>query len=450
MRVGIIGGGAAGLAAAYELGLRGHSCQVFESAPFLGGQASTFMVGETPLERGYHHLFRSDQSMIDLMKELGIEDQLSWIDSNVGYFSQNQLWPFTSPFDLLKFKPLSFLDRIRLGIVTLKLQRTKDWENFENITAVEWLKENLSSRIYTTIFEPMLRGKFGKYYDQITMAWLWNKFALRTASRGKGLLGRFKEQLGYPIGSFDIIFNNLKSKIVELDGEIHTSSRIERIRVNQGKATGLEVKFLQGNTESREYDAILATTPSYVFSQLVEPLPSEYLSKLNDKNYLSAVLVILVLDRPLMPHYWVYAGDRELPFLGIIEHTNLIPSENYGNQHIVYLTNYLEKEDRLYNLSSEELFLEYLPHLKRLNHNFSESWVLDYHYHRVDAAQPIVTKNYRESIPNHRTPIENLYLANTTQIYPEDRGTNYSVRMGREVGAMIDSDFQSNNKSRTN
>ena len=90
MKVGIIGGGAAGLAAAYELGLRGHSCEVFESAPFLGGQASTFMVGETPLERGYHHLFRSDQSMIDLMKELGIEDQLSWIDSNVGYFSQNQ------------------------------------------------------------------------------------------------------------------------------------------------------------------------------------------------------------------------------------------------------------------------------------------------------------------------------------------------------------------------
>ena len=86
----------------------------------------------------------------------------------------------------------------------------KSWEDLESITAVEWLIKNLGERIYTIIFEPILRGKFGKYYDQITMAWLWNKFALRTASRGKDLLGRFKEQLGYPLGSFDVIFDSLK------------------------------------------------------------------------------------------------------------------------------------------------------------------------------------------------------------------------------------------------
>ena len=153
MKIGIIGGGAAGMAAAYELSLKGHSCQVFEIAPFLGGQASTFMIGNSPLERGYHHLFRSDQSMIDLMSELGIQDKLQWIDSNVGYFSSDRLWPFTSPFDLLKFKPLSFFDRVRLGITTLKLQRMKSWEDLESITAVEWLIKNLGERIYTIIFE---------------------------------------------------------------------------------------------------------------------------------------------------------------------------------------------------------------------------------------------------------------------------------------------------------
>lgn len=442
MKIGIIGGGAAGMAAAYELSLRGHSCQVFEIAPFLGGQASTFMIGNSPLERGYHHLFRSDQSMIDLMSELGIQDKLQWIDSNVGYFSSDRLWPFTSPFDLLKFKPLSFFDRVRLGITTLKLQRMKSWEDLESITAVEWLIKNLGERIYTIIFEPILRGKFGKYYDQITMAWLWNKFALRTASRGKGLLGRFKEQLGYPLGSFDVIFDSLKTKINEAGGEVHTRSRIEKIRVVQNKATGLDISLENGKSEFREYDAILSTTPSYVFTQLVDGLSKEYVSKLTDKSYLSAVLVILVLDRPLMPHYWVYVGDRNMPFLGIIEHTNLIDSTNYGDQHIVYLTNYLEKEDRLYKLDSEQLLAEYLPHLKSINHDFNESWVLDYHLHKVDAAQPIVTINYRDKIPPHRTTIKGLYLANTTQIYPEDRGTNYSVRMGREVAGMIDSDFE--------
>ena len=80
---------------------------------------------------------------------------------------------------------------------------------------------------------------------------------------------------------------------------------------------------------------------------------------------------------------------------------------------------------------------ELTPHLRRLNPDFELSWILEYHHHKVDGAQPIIGTNYSERIPDHRTPIKNLYLANTTQIYPEDRGTNYSVRMGRQVARMV-------------
>jgi hypothetical protein len=54
-----------------------------------------------------------------------------------------------------------------------------------------------------------------------------------------------------------------------------------------------------------------------------------------------------------------------------------------------------------------------------------------------------VTLNYSEKIPPHRTPLPNLYLANMSQIYPEDRGTNYAVRLGNEVSALIDADLAS-------
>ena len=132
-----------------------------------------------------------------------------------------------------------------------------------------------------------------------------------------------------------------------------------------------------------------------------------------------------------------------MPFLGIIEHTNFIPAEQYGGGHIVYLTNYLTRDDRLYQMSAEELYREYLPHLTRINPAFDESWVKEYHHHKVDAAQPIVPTGYADRIPAHRPPIPGLYLANTTQIYPEDRGPNYSVRMGREVARMMDADSAS-------
>ena len=440
MKIGIVGAGAAGLAAAYELGLRGHTAEVFEGAPFLGGQASTFDVGGARIERGYHHLFRSDTAMTGLIDELGLGERLRWIDSNVGYFVNDRLWSFTSPTDLLRFRPLPIVDRVRLGLMTLRLQRRKEWHSLEQVTATAWLRQHAGERAYNVIFEPMLRGKFGDYHDRISMAWLWNKFALRTASRGKGVRGRLKEQLGYPTGSFGEIFDVLADRIGGQGGAVHLRSAVRRVTVEGGRATGFEAGIEGGEPEPRAYDAVLLTAPSYAVPSLVPKLPDDYLGKLTDKIYLAAVLVILVLDRPLSPHYWTYIGDRTIPFLGIIEHTNFIPAEQYGGGHIVYLTNYLERDSRLYGMSAEELFREYLPHLVRINPAFDESWVKEYHHHKVDAAQPIVTQGYAETIPDHRTPISGLWLANTTQIYPEDRGTNYSVRMGRRVAAMMDED----------
>ena len=58
MKVGVIGGGAAGLAAAFELLRQGHEVEVFERASYLGGQASTFDIGGSRLEKGYHQGFR--------------------------------------------------------------------------------------------------------------------------------------------------------------------------------------------------------------------------------------------------------------------------------------------------------------------------------------------------------------------------------------------------------
>jgi protoporphyrinogen oxidase len=440
MKVGIIGGGAAGLGAAYELGLRGHTADVFESAPFLGGQASTFDLGGARLERGYHHLFTSDTAIIGLMDEIGLGGRLKWIDSNVGYFVDGRLWKFTSPVDLLKFRPLPLIDRFRLGLMTLGLQRRTEWHSLEHVTAADWLKQHAGARPYETIFAPMLRGKFGAYHDQVSMSWLWNKFALRTASRGKGLLGRFKEQLGYPVGSFGEIFDVLADRIRQQGSSVHIRSAVSRVIMEEGRARGLDVSVEGGARERRDYDAILATVPSFILPRLVEGLPDDYLGRLTSSHYLSAVLLIVVLDRALSPHYWTYVGDRTMPFLGMIEHTNFMPAEHYGGEHIVYLANYLDLDDRLYKMSPEELYREYLPHLKRINPAFDESWVREYHHHKVDAAQPIVTLGYGDRIPDHRTPVPRLYLANTTQIYPEDRGTNYSVRMGRQVAGMIDED----------
>ena len=434
MRVGIIGGGVAGLAAAYDLTRQGHYAEVFEVAPFLGGQASTFLVGGGQLERGYHHLFVSDTAITELIYELELGDKLAWLESKVGLYHNGRIWDFSTPLDLLRFKPLSLWQRFRVGLWTLRLQRIADYSRFEDITAKDWLSQHMGREAYEVLFEPLLRGKFGDHYDQVSMTWLWGKVRLRVASRGKGMQ---KERLGYPMGSFGEIIDTLAGRIVEQGGEVHTSARVNQIVIRDGAATGLEVQRGDEPPENCEYDAVLATTPSYVFTRLVPPMPDGYQELLTGVNYLSAVLLVLEMDRPLTPKYWINIADNNMPFVGIIEHTNMIDKSLYGGRHVVYISNYPDRSSELYKMEPEELLDLFVPHLRKLNPDFDRSWVQKYHHHRVDGAQPIISKNYSQRIPSHRTPVQRLYLANTTQIFPEDRGTNYSIRMGRQVAQMM-------------
>ena len=154
------------------------------------------------------------------------------------------------------------------------------------------------------------------------------------------------------------------------------------------------------------------------------------------------MLVILVLDRPLSHVYWLNVADRSVPFVGVIEQTNFLSPDTYDGKHVVYLSNYLSRDDPMYGMTHEALLKEYVPHLRKINPGFEEEWIVESYHHRVDAAQPIVGVNYSDRIPEHRTPIDGLYLANTTQVYPEDRGTNYSVRMGRRVARLMMDDMQ--------
>ena len=428
MKFGIIGAGATGLAAAYDLSLKGHKVKIYEAADYIGGHASTFQVAGSELEKGYHHWFTNDTDIVSLMAEIGLKETIEWFPSSVGTYQDGEIYKFLSPFDLMKYKPLGFINRIKMGISSLQIRYIKEWQKLESISAKEWLIGNTNTEIYHAFWEPMLRGKFGEEnHDKISMAWLWGKMTTRFASR-KNILA--KEVLGYPNGSFSHLFQQL-AKTCELNSaEIFLSTQIKRIR---GSNSG-EILMTIGSQEKEEsFDAVISSTPSHVFNRLTEGLSKEYRSKLLNVEYMAAVLIILVLDYPLTDVYWLNIADRSIPFIGLIEHTNLVGSERYGNNHIVYLSNYLSEDHKLYKMTGSELFDSYLPHLKKINPDFTVEWVKEYHHHKIPNAQPVVDINYGKNIPAHQTGIPNLYLANTSQVYPQDRGTNYSVAMGRKM-----------------
>jgi len=434
MHIGIIGGGITGLTAAYELAKRGHQVSLFESEPDLGGQAATFPVEGTRLEKFYHHIFTSDREMIALIEELGLSQEMRWLPSKVGIYYEGQIYDFVTPFDLLRFRPLGLFQRLWTGIVTLYLQRFADWRKLEDVTALEWVRRNVGPQPYEVIFRPLLRGKFGQYADEISMAWLWSKFKHRVASRGPGMQ---KELLGYMEGSFQSLIDRLKEKIGALGGEIYQATPVKRVIIEGKRVTGLEVESAEGAIEHR-FPLVIATVPSFAFLEMAPDLPEAYAAHLRQVDYLGAVCLVLSLKEPLSRIYWLNISDTAFPFVGAIEQTNFIPPEVYNEKHIVYLSNYLSRHAPNYNLSPEELLTAYLPFLKRINPAFDEGWIEGVWLFRADAAQPIITRGYSEKTPPLWTPVEGLYLANTSQIYPQDRGMNYSVRLGQRAAEIVE------------
>jgi len=420
--------------AAYRLLQRGHRVCIFEAEPSLGGLVHTFEAGGERLECFYHHLFTSDGAAIRLLDELTLLKTLTWRRSTMGVFYEGRVYPFTTALDLLRFTPLlGIRDRIRLGLVALRLRRERDGSQFENVTAMEWMQRHAGQRCLEVVWEPLLRGKFGDMADQVAMTWLWNRLRLRFSSRG--LLSQ-NEVLGYQLGSFAVWIEALVKIIRALGGEIATGERVVRISREDGR---LSVDTADGRQQY--FESVIATISSGAFLHIAPPLGDLYTEKLKDVAYQDALCLVLSLKQALSNFYWLNINDRTLPFLAVIEHTNLIGPERYRGEHIIYISNYVSRDSPLLQMTCDELFSLYLPHLKRINPAFNESSVnARWQFHGVDA-QPVCTLGAASRVPDHRTPVPGLYLANMAQLYPQDRGQNYSILLGENIAEMVASDL---------
>jgi protoporphyrinogen oxidase len=438
-RVAIIGGGYAGLTAAFELQKQGHAVTVFEKYGQWGGQAATLPLLGTRIEYFYHHLFGSDAHILGLMDELGIGDQLRWIESKVGWYSGGQIYDLVTPFDLIRFGPVSLINRVKLGLMYLYLPRVDNWRRLEKITARDWILRYMGQEIYEKFWGPLLRGKFGEMADQVSMTWLWGKIKVRGSSR-QGASA--KEKLAYPLGSFDTITRALVDRLQAGGADMRLNHEVLGLGTDPDDPH--RIHSVVTKKETLPFDLVIATVPGYNLLQIGPPALAEgkYGEQLRSVRYQAALVLLLASKRSLSRIYWMNIGDRSMPFVGVIEHTNYVPPSEYQGRHIIYVSNYLEHDDPLYRMSAHELFELYAPHLKKINPAFDPTWIEKKIVLRADAGQPVITCHYSGRIPDYRTPIEGLYLANTLQIYPEDRGTNYSVRLGKIISQVVDEDVR--------
>ncbi len=427
-KVAIIGGGYTALSCANRLVKKGFDVTIFEKTDSLGGIAKCIECNGTKIEKHYRHIFKSDKYVINLLEELDLINKLKWPETKMAYYSKNGLYAFGTPFTLLKYRPLSFIEKIIFGFSVVKLKLIKDYKKIEKYTAEEWMIKNCGEKIYKKIWEPLLITKFGDNKDKVSMAWLWGKINLRSTS---GTLEG--ERLGYLDGSYDVLTEKLIQEL-NLNGcKIELNQKVEEVKKDNAEYT-----IKTTDKIINHFDYVVNTVPydsaKYILRNV---LTDDENRKMDNLKYTSAKTLLIYSKKSLSNFYWTNIGDRDIPFGGIIEHTNMIDKSNYNDNYIIYISNYMYKDDRLFSLNAEELFDEYYPYLSQINKEFKKEDVLKLEVYEELYAQPIITTNYSEKMIGIKLEEDGLYLGTMAQIYPEDRGMNYAIKIGTEIAENI-------------
>ncbi|MGD0877927.1 MAG: NAD(P)/FAD-dependent oxidoreductase [Anaerolineales bacterium] len=426
-KIAIIGAGFGGMAAAWDLRRTGQDVTIYEAADYVGGLASGFKEPgwDWSVEKFYHHWFASDKYMLGLIEELGWSDKVLFPRPLTVMYHQGKFYPFDSIIKALLFPGLGFgLNKLHFGLVGLYLRLTNNWQALEHTTVDAWLRKWAGTQVYELMWQPLVVGKFGeRYFQQVNMAWMWARLKSRTTR-----LGTFE-------GGFQNFADMFARKLTEMGVQIRLQTPVTLI----GRQAGSAGVTVHGEKDEL-YDQVLVTLSPEAIARLVPSLPEAYLHGLRSMKSMGAVVITLALTHQLSEegYYWFnLPKSAGYPFLALVEHTNYLSPQHFGGDHIVYMGDYLEPEHEYFRLSKEELLERFLPALTKFNPKFERAWVKKSWLYRTPYAQPVPFVDHSKNIPAIQTPIEGIFFASMSQVYPWDRGTNFAVEIGRRAARLM-------------
>ena len=411
-KIGIIGGGIMGISLGYFLSKQGIPVTIYEASPVLGGLAGPIILDDgTAVDRFYHAILSSDRHLSELCKELGIADQLRYKETKTGFYYQSEIHPMNNIVEFLKFPPLGWIDRFRLGLTVLAAQFIKDWNDLESVSVQSWLLKWSGQTTFQNIWRPMLKAKFDGGFDTVPATWIWSRL-VRMKSTREG--ANQKEMAGHLIGGYITLIQAMKEKILAAGGEILLKTPVKEIVIENGKTTGI----LLASGEKVHCDKVVCTLQTPIFQRLIPGASKEYHEFLGRTEYLGIIAPLLVLDRPLSGRWTLNITDDRFPFTGVIETTAYIDPKYVGGHHLVYLPKYTAPGSPWQQKTDEEIEQIWLENLQEMFPDFDPASIQYFLCHRERFVEPLHKIDETDSIPEVKTPIENLYLATTAQIYP--------------------------------
>ncbi|RDI72361.1 NAD(P)/FAD-dependent oxidoreductase [Halopelagius longus] len=432
--IGVVGGGIAGLAAAYRLRKRGYEVQVFEASDQVGGLAAVYETPGDDIEKFYHHLSKSEETIVELAEELGLGDDLEWRIGKNAYYVDGVVHPLDTAWQIAAYPHMSLYDKFRLGMLTQGIDvrggipdfdAYDDLSEYEHVGIEEFVVEHTTRGVYENFVDPLLDGKFGDRKHDVSAAW----FLGRVRFRGERDLMR-----GEILGYFDGGFRPLLDALVEAVGRenITTDAPVTGLSTGEDGVESLTVGTGEEAETKEVDDVVVAAMPN-----VLEGLTGYQC----DIDFQGAVCGLVTMEESLMDTYWLNVA-HDAPFGALIEHTNFVPKERYGGQHLLYVAAYVQDEEEdIWQMDDEELRRVWLNEIADMFPEFDPSSVTEFRVARNPRAAPVYERGYLDLVVPYDLSEEvgeGVYYAGMASEaqYPE-RSLNGGIVAGYECADRI-------------
>ncbi len=423
--IAVLGGGICGLTAAHELAVKGHRVIVIESSSQLGGLGTYFDWNGHFVDQFYHCQMPSDDDLIQLIRDVGMIDNLYWRPTRMGFIVGGTRYAFNGAFDLLRFHPLSFIERLRFGIVSLLLRRLGEGKDLDNIRIETWLTELYGARIWKKILQPLFISKFGPAAGDMPALYIWER------------LGREKNTVerGYLKGGLKAMIDAIEAKLRSLNVEIRTGATVRSLDEVSG-----EMQIALNDDSNVSADWCISTMPLPILRQAIAGTSLEEKVRIPELRYQGVVNAMFFLKKPLDNYYWAPVMGSKTEFDGVVEMTELVHTEHYGGHHVAYVMKYCDRESELFQEPAESIGTRWKTQILSLypDLNLRDDDVADVRVFKAPFVEPAYPLGYSKLKPEINDGETRLFLATSAQVYPRITAWNSSVRLGKQVVTQLE------------
>jgi len=417
----IIGGGIMGMTLALRLSQKGQKVTIYESAERAGGLASSWEMNGVVWDKFYHVILMSDLNTRKILSEIGLEDDLRWVETKTGFYSDGKLYSMSNIVEFFKFPPINLIDKFRLGLTIFVASKIKDWKRLENILVADWLTKWSGKRVFEKIWLPLLKAKLGDNYKNTSAAFIWATIQRMYAARKSGLK---KEMFGYVTGGYEKINSRFVEHLLQQGVTIKYNARVDTIKKIPGGT--LEVKV---QNDTQVFDEVISTLPSGVSVAIAEGLTEEEKKKHEDIRYLGVICPSVMLKKPISHYYVTNITENWTPFTGIIEMTALIDKKEVKGNNLVYLPKYVNPDDSLFDVKDAELREMFLGSIYKMYPEISEKDLLFWGVSKARIVFTLPIIGYSKKLPGISTSLGNYYIVNSAQIINGTLNVNETIQV---------------------